>query len=146
MRVCCFKINLSLEEAKNRYCDWMNEGIEFELGEYEKYIDKSIQIAEMEDGWTYFVDVKGEAFFGLSNESWMKFVRDSSVIYAYYDDDFNAELIVIKNGTLIREFSLYEDEPVANVDFGAFEYEVSSPIEDWNDVANFLEKELLFNI
>ncbi|MEX3745591.1 hypothetical protein [Lysinibacillus xylanilyticus] len=124
-------MNLPLEEAKKRYCHWIDEEI-----------DQSVHIAEHEDGWTYFVDLEGEAFFGLTNESWMELAMDNSVTYAYYDEDFNAELIVIECGKLIREFSLYEDEPDANVNFGTFEYEKSSPIEDWNDVATFLETEL----
>ncbi|WP_223554888.1 hypothetical protein [Lysinibacillus sphaericus] len=67
---------------------------------------------------------------------------DHSVTYAYYDEDFNAELIVIENGKLIREFSLYEDEPDANVNFGTFKYEKNAPIEDWNDIVTFLKTEL----
>lgn len=124
-------MNLPLEDAKKRYCHWIDEEI-----------DQSVHIAEDEDGWTYFVDLEGEAFFGLTNESWLELAMDNSVTYAYYDEDFNAELIVIECGKLIREFSLYEDEPDANVNFGTFEYEKSSPIEDWNDVATFLETEL----
>lgn len=142
MRECCFKINLSLDEAKKRYCDWMNEDIEFELDEYGNCVDKSVHFSEFEDGWTYFEDYEGQAFFGLSNESWIELAKNDSVTYAYYDEDFNAELIVIENGTLIREFSLYEDEPDANVNFGKFEYEENSPIEEWNDVATFLNNEL----
>jgi len=124
-------MNLPLEDAKKRYCDWIDEEI-----------DQTIHIAEDEDGWTYFVDLEGEAFFGLTNESWMELAMDHSVTYAYYDEDFNAELLVIENGKLIREFSLYEDEPDANVNFGTFEYEKNSPIEDWHDIATFLETEL----
>ncbi|MGA3602041.1 hypothetical protein [Lysinibacillus agricola] len=131
MRTCCLKMNLPLEDAKKRYCDWIDEEI-----------DQSVHIEEREDGWTYFVDLEGEAFFGLTNESWLELAMDNSVTYAYYDEDFNAELIVIENGKLIREFSLYEDEPDANVNFGTFEYEKNSPIEVWNDVATFLETEL----
>ncbi|MDM5247758.1 MULTISPECIES: hypothetical protein [unclassified Lysinibacillus] len=131
MRKCCFKLNLPLEGAKKRYCDWIDEEI-----------DKSIHISQHENGWTYFVDLEGEAFFGLTNESWMELAMDNSVTYGYYDEDFNAELLVIENGKLIREFSLYEDEPDANENFGSIEYEKSSPIEDWNDVATFLETEL----
>jgi len=74
-------------------------------------------------------------------KAWTKLANGRSVNYAYYDEDLNAELIVIKNGALIREFSLHEDEPDANVNFGAVEYEEHSPIEDWNDVVTFLEKE-----
>ncbi|PAQ12642.1 hypothetical protein CD798_18010 [Bacillaceae bacterium SAOS 7] len=124
-----------MEEAKKRYCDWTNE--------YGNRMDQSVHISETEDGWTYFVDFEGEAFFGLSNETWMKLAKDGSVTYAYYDEDFNAEMIVIENGTLIREFSLYEDERDANVNVGVLEYEENSPIKDWNDVAIFLEKELM---
>ncbi|WP_338749142.1 hypothetical protein [Bacillus sp. FJAT-52991] len=141
MRECCFKINLPLEEAKKRYYDWMNEDSEWNKSG--DCMDKSIHASETEGGWTYFVDFEGEAFFGLSNESWMKLAKDRSVTYAYYDEDFNAEVIVIENGTLIREFSLYEDEPDLNVNFGILKYEEDSLIEDWNDVAVFLEKELI---
>lgn len=143
MRECCFKINLSLAEAITRYCDWMGENIEFELDEYGNCMDKSIHLSETKDGWTYFVDFEGEAFFGLTNESWMKLAKGDSVTYAYYDDNLNAELIVIENGTLIREFSLYEDEPDANVNFGSCESEKSTPIEDWNGVVDFIQKELI---
>ncbi len=142
MRECCFKINLSLEEAKKRYCDWMNKDINFQRDENGDFYNESVCLSESEDGWTHFIDLEGQTFFGLSNESWMELAKDSSVTYAYYDEDFNAELIVIEKGRLIREFSLYEDEPDANVNFGVFEYEKSSPIEAWNDVATFLEEEL----
>ncbi|WP_338653388.1 hypothetical protein V6B14_17350 [Sporosarcina psychrophila] len=57
----------------------------------------------------------------------------------------NMIIYIIKNGTLIREFSLYEDEPDANVNLGAFEYEEHSPIVDWKDVVTFLEKEFTLN-
>ncbi|MED4653265.1 hypothetical protein [Bacillus pseudomycoides] len=143
MRECCFKISLSLEEAKKRYCDWMNKDIEFQLDEYGNFIDESVCFSEHEDRWTYFVDLEGEAFFGLSNVSWIELAKENSVTYANYDENFNAELIIIEKGSLIREFSLYEDEPDNNIDFGEFEYEKGSTIKEWNDVVTFLEKELI---
>ncbi|PAD69184.1 hypothetical protein CHH83_10165 [Bacillus sp. 7586-K] len=142
MKECCFKISLPLEEAINRYCEWIDEELGFVLNEYGEYVDKSIHVSSSDDRWTYFVDLEGEAFFGLSSESWLTLSKNQSVTYAYYDEDLNAELIVIENGRLIREFSLYEDEPDANVNVGKFDFEKKSPIKDWNDVATFLEMEL----
>lgn len=142
MKECCFKIHLSIEEAINRYCEWIDEELEFVLNEYGEYVDKSIHVSSSDDRWTNFVDLKGEAFLGLTSESWLNLSKNQSVTYAYYDDDFNAELIVIVNGRLIREFSLYEDEPDANVNVGKIDFENNSPIKEWNDVENFLEMEI----
>ncbi|AWB44666.1 hypothetical protein DCC85_10815 [Paenibacillus sp. CAA11] len=143
MRECCFKINLSLEEAKKRYREWSNEDVQFEIDEAGICMADSIQISEAEEGWTYFIDFEGEAFFGLSREAWIKLAMDSSVIYAYYDENFNAELVVIENGKLIREFARYEDEPDANADFGVLACEESSAIDGWEDVADYIEQELI---
>jgi len=50
------------------------------------------------------VDYEGGAFYGLLNQTWTKLANGRFVISAYYDEDFKAELIVIKDGALIREF------------------------------------------
>ncbi|MGG3926551.1 hypothetical protein ABET51_11190 [Metabacillus fastidiosus] len=137
MRKCAFKINISLEEAKKRYCNWLNEDVEFKLDEYGNYVHQSVYVSQFEEGWTYFEDLAGEEFFGLSNQSWMKMAKNNCLTYVYYDEDFNAELIVIEDSMLIREFLLYEDETDNNVDFGS-----SVLLEGWDDVATFFEKEL----
>lgn len=65
MRECCFKINLSLEEAKKRYCDWMNKDINFQRGENGNFYNESVCLFESEDGWTHFIDLEGQAFFWI---------------------------------------------------------------------------------
>ncbi len=139
MKECCFKIHLSIEEAIYRYCESIDEELEFVLNEYGEYVDKSIHVSSSDDGWTNFIDLVGEGFSGLSSASWLNLSKNQSVTYAYFDDDLNAELIVIENGRLIREFLLYEDESDANVNVGKIDFEKISPIKDWNDVATFLE-------
>ncbi|MED4532411.1 hypothetical protein [Metabacillus fastidiosus] len=51
MRKCAFKINVSLEEAKERYCNWLDKDVEFKLDEYRNDVHQSVYVSQFEEGW-----------------------------------------------------------------------------------------------
>ncbi|MED4453000.1 hypothetical protein [Metabacillus fastidiosus] len=50
MRKCAFKINVSLEEAKKRYCNWLDKDVEFKLDTYGNYVHQSVYVSQFEEG------------------------------------------------------------------------------------------------
>ncbi len=138
MRECNFKIKTTLDDAKIRYLNLMSLEEEYKWDE----VQKSLHIGEVyvsdKDGYILFEDMKGEAFFGWETSTWLAFAGEDELIYAYYDEDGNAEIVCVKDGFCIRDFRIYDFEIDTDESQTDFEY----PITDWSDVASFLDEKL----
>jgi hypothetical protein len=138
MRECNFKIRTTLDDAKVRYLNLMSPKEEYEWDD----IQESLHIGEVyvseKNGYILFEDMNGEAFFGWETSSWIDFAGKDELVYAYYDEDGNAEIIYVKDELCIKDFRIYDFE--IDTDEGQINFEY--PISNWSDVASFLDENL----
>lgn len=87
--------------------------------------------------WTLAEDFSGTQLFGWNISSWEKLARNNELIYAYYDEDLNAEFIHIKDGVCLRVYQEYDGE--LDTDEGE-DPEIS--ISGWSDVANYIDNHM----
>ena len=118
MTDCRVMIKASFEEVKARFREYENEDIEFSTRE----------------GWTLVQDFSGTQLFGWEVSSWVELAGNDELIYAYYDENMNAEFVHIKNGICLRVYQEYDGE--VDTDEGD-DPEVS--ISEWSDVADYID-------
>ena len=144
-----FRITLSQDEAINRLCEWLEkkpkEVIETSLSnavssacENGQWKGGAVYVYH-NAGWTVFEDLSG-GFFDISAVDWMRFAgKDSLVVAGYNDALISAELIVIENSTIMRDFFEYSEEPETFRNKGIMPFERKRPIENWIGVASFVD-------
>lgn len=118
MTDCRVMIKASFEEVKARFREYENEDIEFSTRE----------------DWTLAQDFSGTQLFGWEVSSWVELAGNDELIYAYYDENMNAEFVHIKNGICLRVYQEYDGE--VDTDEGD-DPEIS--ISEWSDVADYID-------
>ena len=118
MTDCRVMIKASFEEVKARFREYENDDIEFSTRE----------------DWTLAQDFSGTQLFGWEVSSWVELAGNDELIYAYYDENMNAEFVHIKNGICLRVYQEYDGE--VDTDEGD-DPEIS--ISEWSDVADYLD-------
>ncbi len=149
-----FRVKLGKQIATNRLltCLDLSEIQEPVKMDVKEAIDKAVEDGIWKEiplyfyeneSWTVFEDLSGW-FSGLSSKEWLKFAEENEFVLAGYNDAISyGQLIVIKNGKLIRDFLYDEQQTQDNVNFGNLEYETDSPINNWIDAASFVDKDEL---
>jgi hypothetical protein len=90
--------------------------------------------------WTLFQDFSG-AFGFVPGASWAKFAGRDELIMAGYNDSMPyAEMVVVREGKLVREFLDYPTSPQENVNWGVSDSEYE-PFKTWIDVAGFVDED-----
>ena len=90
--------------------------------------------------WTLFQDLSG-ALGGISGRSWAEFAGDAELVVAGYNDAVPyGELVIVRGGSVIREFLHDPSAPGANVNKGVSgsKYE---PFKTWASVAPFVDED-----
>ena len=118
MTDCRVMIKASFEEVKARFREYENDDIEFSTRE----------------DWTLAQDFSGTQLFGWEVSSWVELAGNDELIYAYYDENMNAEFVHIKNGICLRVYQEYDGE--VDTDEGD-DPEIS--ISEWSDVADYID-------
>ena len=118
MTDCRVMIKASFEEVKARFREYENDDIEFSTRE----------------DWTLEQDFSGTQLFGWEVSSWVELAGNDELIYAYYDENMNAEFVHIKNGICLRVYQEYDGE--VDTDEGD-DPEIS--ISEWSDVADYID-------
>ena len=118
MTDCRVMIKASFEEVKARFREYENDDIEFSTRE----------------DWTLAQDFSGTPLFGWEVSSWVELAGNDELIYAYYDENMNAEFVHIKNGICLRVYQEYDGE--VDTDEGD-DPEIS--ISEWSDVADYID-------
>lgn len=117
MPACKVMIKSTLDEARSRLQAY-GEKLEFsQRGE-----------------WALAEDSSGTELFGWEPSVWRKLAADRDLIYAYYDEEMNAEFIHIKDGRCLRAYQ--EDSGEVDTDEGT---DPESAISDWADVADYID-------
>lgn len=138
MRECNFKIRITLDDAKTRYLYLMSSKEEYEWDDIQESLHIGDVYVSEKDGYILFEDMNGEAFFGWETCSWLDFAGEDELIYAYYDEDGNAEIVCVKDGICIRNFRIYDFE----IDTDEYQTDFEYSITDCNDVASFFDDNL----
>jgi len=87
--------------------------------------------------WTLVEDFSGTQFFGWEISSWAELAGDDELIYAYYDENLNAEFIHIKGGVCLRAYQEYDGE--LDTDEGE---DPETSISEWADVADYVDEHM----
>jgi len=135
MRECNFKIRTTLDDAKERYLKLMSPKEEYEWDAIQNCLHIGEVYVSERNEFILFEDMNGESFFGWETSSWLDFADKDELVYAYYDEDGNGEIVYLKNGSCIRDFRIYDFE----IDTDEGQENIAYTISEWCDVASFLD-------
>lgn len=120
MRDCKVMIKAAMKTVKARFS-------EYEDMEFEKRGD-----------WTLAEDFSGTQLFGWEVSDWVELAGQDELVYAYYDEDMNAEFIHIRDGVCLRAYQQYDGE--VDTDEGE---DPEASVSGWSDVADYIDKHMV---
>ena len=101
---------------------------------FQEYED--MEFSKKED-WTLAQDCSGTQLFGWEVSSWVELAGDNELIYAYYDENMNAEFIHVKGSICLRAYQEYDGE--IDTDEGD---DPDISISEWSDVADYIDEHM----
>lgn len=120
MTECKVMMKAPMKKVKARFSDY--EDMEF----------------EKRGDWTLAEDYSGTQLFGWGISDWVELAGDDELIYAYYDEDMNAEFIHVRDGVCLRAYTQYDDE--VDTDEGE---DAETSIREWSDVGDYMDKHMV---
>lgn len=95
------------------------------------------------DGWTVLDDYTG--YLGtLPADRWVALAGDDELVFAAYNEAIPyGQLIVVRQGRVVREFLHDLQDPSNNVNRGRLELERATLIDEWVDAAWFVDSDEL---
>ena len=120
MFACKVMIKAPLEQAKARF-----EGYE------------DMEFFQKGD-WVLAEDFSGTQLFGWEVSTWLELAGKDELIYAYYDENMNAEFVFIQNGLCMRAYQEYDGE--VDTDQGE---DLDVSISGWSDVAEYMDEHMV---
>ena len=119
---------------------------------YDKLLNKDCLIESLEDGviqcnnmhfyelntkWCVGENIEGNTY---AMERLFDLAGNSEIIYLYFDEDLlDGELVVIREGKLVRKLFDYYSTPELNENIGKIEYEETNKLINWIDIASYSE-------
>ena len=88
--------------------------------------------------WVLAEDFSGTQLFGWEVSTWLELVGKDELIYAYYDENMNAEFVFIQNGLCMRAYQEYDCE--VDTDEGE-DSDIS--IAGWTDIADYMDEHMI---
>ena len=70
--------------------------------------------------------------------TWLELAGKDELIYAYYDENMNAEFVFIQNGLCMRAYQEYDGE--VDTDQGE---DLDVSISGWSDVAEYMDEHMV---
>ncbi|MCL2060249.1 MAG: hypothetical protein FWH01_14555 [Oscillospiraceae bacterium] len=146
-----FRIKLPMDEAINRLCNWIYKAPKEII---ETSMENAVSVACVNgqwkgaalyvyynDGWAVFEDLSG-GFSSMPADDWLRFARNDPLVVAGYNDAIiYAELKVIEDNIVIKDFFEYSEKPDSYKNIGKLHSEDKAPIESWADVAAFIDED-----
>ena len=145
------RIRLPITDALVRFAEWVRLP---PLGPPKKLKWNTVVDAACNDGtwrsvvavfvyesgeWTIFDDQTGH-LASFSADEWRSFASQDEFVFAGYDDTVPyGQLIVVREGRVVREFLDDQQDPRQNVNRGKLDFERESPIKDWITAASFVD-------
>ena len=87
--------------------------------------------------WVLAEDFSGTQLFGWEVSTWLELVGKDELIYAYYDENMNAEFVFIQNGLCMRVYQEYNGE--VDTDQGE---DPDISVSGWSDVASYMDEHM----
>ena len=87
--------------------------------------------------WVLAEDSSGTQLFGWEVSAWLELAGEDELIYAYYDEDMNAEFVFIQNSLCMRAYQEYDGE--VDTDEGE---ESDLPLSGWADIADYMDEHM----
>ena len=88
--------------------------------------------------WVLAEDFSGTQLFGWEVSTWLELAGKDELIYAYYDENMNAEFVFIQNGLCMRAYQEYDGE--VDTDEGE-DSDIS--IAGWTDIADYMDEYMI---
>ena len=88
--------------------------------------------------WVLAEDFSGTQLFGWEVSTWLELAGKDELIYAYYDENMNAEFVFIQNGLCMRAYQEYDGE--VDTDQGE---DLDVSISGWSDVAEYMDEHMV---
>ena len=88
--------------------------------------------------WVLAEDFSGTQLFGWEVSTWLELAGKDELIYAYYDENMNAEFVFIQNGLCMRAYQEYGGE--VDTDQGE---DLDVSISGWSDVAEYMDEHMV---
>ena len=120
MTECKVMIKAPLQKVKKRFSEYEDMG-------FEKRGD-----------WILAEDFSRTQLFGWKVSAWIELAGDDELIYAYYDEDMNAEFVHIKDGVCLRAYQEYDGE--VDTDKGE---DLETFVSGWSDVADYIDEHMI---
>lgn len=146
------RLRCPLEEAMARYGEWIGAP-EVDKPRLVRERD-AIDLASPDEEWlglAVFIYASGEwtVFEELSGgletrpvDGWLALAQGGDLVYAAYNDaEHYAQLTVIEQGRLVRQFLQDEQDSTADVDVGLLPEEAKQRFKDWIHVMGWAEKD-----
>jgi hypothetical protein len=148
------RIRLPLKVAVERFAAWKElpeigpqvsttsgNAIELAVDEHGQWRGAAVFVSDLGE-WTLFQDFSG-ALGAIPGSEWVEFAEGDELIMAGYNDSIPyAELVVVRDGKLVREFLDAPSSPEQNVNQGDWDSKYE-PFETWIDVAGFVDDDEL---
>ena len=146
------RLNCSVEEAKARYGRWIGaaEVEPARLVPERKKVDLALVDEEWaglavfiypSDSWTVIEELSG-GLAPRSPDRWLELAQGGDLVYAAYNDTVPyAELVVVQQGKLVRQFLQDQQDPSADVNVGRLPEEADEPFVYWPDVAAWVDED-----
>ncbi|HKA21306.1 MAG TPA: hypothetical protein VKN18_23720 [Blastocatellia bacterium] len=146
-----FRIRLPMPNAMVRFASWFGlpeleppkvvpllDAVDAACDENGQWRGSALYVYE-NSGWTVFEDLSGHCG-SIPADSWLSFAESDDFVFAGYNDAISyGELIVIENGTVVREFLYDADNAEVNVNRGELTGSPIEPMESWIEAASFVD-------
>jgi hypothetical protein len=146
------RLRCPLEEAMARYGQWIGapevrppqvvrerDAIDLALADGE-WLGLAVFIYPS-GPWTVLEELSS-GLESRSGESWLQLAQGGDVVYAGYNDSVPyAQLIVVEQGRLVRQYLQDEQDSSADVDVGQLPEEAKHRFQNWIDVMGWVEED-----
>ena len=103
---------------------------------WERFGSDNVQVEERE-GCVLLEDASGTELFGWETSEWLVLSRGEELVYAYYDENLNAEFLHIRGGVCLREYREYDGQ--VDTDQGE---DPDTTESSWSDVADYIDEHM----
>ena len=148
------RIRLPKDEAIQRFSAWQRlseigplvptnntEAIRLAVDDKGDWCGNAVFVSELGE-WTLFQDLSG-ALGGIAAVSWAEFAGRTELVMAGYNDAIPyGEVVMMRDGSVIREFLDDRSAPESNVNRGLSDSQ-HEPFTTWVDVAGFVDADAL---
>ena len=128
---------VALDRYKSVYDKLLNTDCIIEPLDDDVFKCNNMHFYELNTNWCVGENIEGNTY---SIERLYDLAGDAEIIYLYFDEDLlDGELVVIREGKIVRKLFDYYSTPELNENIGQLEYEKTKKLISWVDIASYSE-------